>query len=131
MTQDTVKLTTPADGTPLAIIGIGCLFPKAGDCSSYWANIREGIELFPEALLVGNLTPQPDTWYSMLLAVDEGAEMLVLIWNPERPETRIRYFGNYKEGWENLPWHFAVSLNKGSVYIDNVRKFTFTDIKLP
>ena len=35
-------------------------------------NIRNGIELIPPALLVGNLTPKPDTWYSMLLAVDEA-----------------------------------------------------------
>ena len=29
---------------PLAIIGIGCLFPKAEDPATYWANIREGID---------------------------------------------------------------------------------------
>jgi acyl transferase domain-containing protein/NAD(P)-dependent dehydrogenase (short-subunit alcohol dehydrogenase family) len=34
----------PAGGVPLAIIGIGCLFPQAIDSSSYWANIREGLD---------------------------------------------------------------------------------------
>lgn len=94
-------------------------------------NIRNGIELMPPVLLVGNLTPKPDTWYSMLLAVDEGAEMLVLIWNPENPAARIRNFGNYKESWENLPWQFAVSINKGNMVVDNFRRFTFEDINLP
>ena len=30
--------------TPLAIIGVGCLFPKAGDVNEYWSNIREGVD---------------------------------------------------------------------------------------
>ena len=38
------RLTTATPGTPLAIIGIGCLFPKAADPTAYWANIREGID---------------------------------------------------------------------------------------
>ena len=33
-----------AAGVPLAIIGIGCLFPGAADATTYWANIREGID---------------------------------------------------------------------------------------
>jgi acyl transferase domain-containing protein/NAD(P)-dependent dehydrogenase (short-subunit alcohol dehydrogenase family) len=36
------------ESTPLAIIGIGCLFPKADDQSTYWANIREGIDAISE-----------------------------------------------------------------------------------
>jgi acyl transferase domain-containing protein/acyl carrier protein/NAD(P)-dependent dehydrogenase (short-subunit alcohol dehydrogenase family) len=29
---------------PLAIVGIGCLFPKADSPEEYWANIREGVD---------------------------------------------------------------------------------------
>ncbi len=29
---------------PLAIVGIGCLFPKADNVEEYWANIREGVD---------------------------------------------------------------------------------------
>ncbi len=29
---------------PLAIVGIGCLFPKANNPDAYWANIREGVD---------------------------------------------------------------------------------------
>jgi hypothetical protein len=94
-------------------------------------NVRNGVDLLQPALLIGNLTPKPDKWYSMLLAVDEGAEMLALIWDPENPATRIRYYGNYNENWENLPWQFTVSINKGSMYIDNYQRFSFDDINLP
>jgi len=94
-------------------------------------NIRNGIELVNPALLVGNMTPKPDSWYSMLLAVDEDGELLVMIWDPENPGTKIRYFGNFNKEWENLPWQFAVSINKGNLSIDNYRKFTFNTINLP
>ncbi|MBW1798298.1 MAG: polyketide synthase, partial [Deltaproteobacteria bacterium] len=30
--------------SPLAIIGIGCLFPKAGDLDAYWANITNRVD---------------------------------------------------------------------------------------
>src|SRR5258708_37133006 len=29
---------------PLAIIGIGCLFPKAADARTYWLNIKNGVD---------------------------------------------------------------------------------------
>jgi acyl transferase domain-containing protein len=41
----------PADRTssvPVAIIGMGCLFPKAENLSRYWANIREGVDAIRE-----------------------------------------------------------------------------------
>jgi len=41
VTQDSA---TPVSTTPLAIIGIGCLFPKAEDGTAYWTSIREGID---------------------------------------------------------------------------------------
>ena len=44
MTHNTTTLTSSSSFSPLAIIGIGCLFPQAEDSSSYWANIREGID---------------------------------------------------------------------------------------
>ncbi|RII25223.1 MAG: beta-ketoacyl synthase [Geobacter sp.] len=38
------KPEIPAGAAPLAIIGIGCLFPGAEDQNTYWANIREGVD---------------------------------------------------------------------------------------
>ena len=46
MKTDDLK-PTHASGR-LAIIGMGCLFPGAENCSSYWANIREGIDAISE-----------------------------------------------------------------------------------
>ena len=44
MKKNTVKPDRTSCESPLAIIGIGCLFPQANDPSAYWANIREGID---------------------------------------------------------------------------------------
>ncbi len=30
--------------SPLAIVGIGCLFPKAGDLRAYWMNLKHGVD---------------------------------------------------------------------------------------
>ncbi|MSN27096.1 MAG: SDR family NAD(P)-dependent oxidoreductase [Geobacter sp.] len=38
------KPATPNISAPLAIIGIGCLFPQADDQQSYWSNIADGID---------------------------------------------------------------------------------------
>ena len=45
--QDPLGGPTPPrspESTPLAIVGIGCLFPKADGLESYWANIRSGVD---------------------------------------------------------------------------------------
>jgi len=39
---------TQTSATPLAIIGIGCLFPKAEGVEQYWANVREGVDAISE-----------------------------------------------------------------------------------
>ncbi len=38
------KPSPSGNSVPLAIIGIGCLFPQADDQQSYWSNITEGID---------------------------------------------------------------------------------------
>src|SRR3954447_3031465 len=38
----------PSQPVPVAIIGMGCLFPKAEDLSRYWANIRDRLDAITE-----------------------------------------------------------------------------------
>ena len=33
---------------PLAIVGMGCLFPKADNLSAFWSNIRDGVDAITE-----------------------------------------------------------------------------------
>src|SRR3954454_10222464 len=36
------------DHTPLAIVGIGCLFPKADGPGAYWANVKNAVDCITE-----------------------------------------------------------------------------------
>jgi acyl transferase domain-containing protein/NAD(P)-dependent dehydrogenase (short-subunit alcohol dehydrogenase family) len=42
--EQDVKPDLSTSEAPLAIIGIGCLFPQASDPAAYWSNISEGID---------------------------------------------------------------------------------------
>ena len=44
MKLEELERNIPAGGVALAIIGIGCHFPQAEDSTTYWANIREGLD---------------------------------------------------------------------------------------
>jgi acyl transferase domain-containing protein/NAD(P)-dependent dehydrogenase (short-subunit alcohol dehydrogenase family) len=45
---DDIKPAISSNGTQLAIIGIGCLFPQAADQNAYWANIMDGVDAITE-----------------------------------------------------------------------------------
>ena len=36
------------EATPIAIVGIGCLFPQANDVESFWNNIKQGTDAITE-----------------------------------------------------------------------------------
>ncbi len=43
------EIRTPkSEMVPLAIVGIGCLFPKADGAGAYWANIKHGVDCIGE-----------------------------------------------------------------------------------
>ncbi|MBL4700757.1 MAG: hypothetical protein JKX85_05810 [Phycisphaeraceae bacterium] len=41
-------INAPFTPVPLAIVGMGCLFPKADNLSAYWSNIRDGVDAITE-----------------------------------------------------------------------------------
>ena len=48
MKTDDLKPAVSSNGSQLAIIGIGCLFPQAADQNAYWANIMDGVDAITE-----------------------------------------------------------------------------------
>ncbi len=48
MNNPTLTTEKNCASAPLAIIGIGCLFPQADNATAYWANIREGLDAITE-----------------------------------------------------------------------------------
>ncbi len=43
-----MKSLSELDHPALAVVGMACVFPKAGDCETYWANIRDGVDAITE-----------------------------------------------------------------------------------
>ena len=45
---ETLNPSDPSPQVPVAIIGMGCLFPQAEGLARYWANIRKGVDAISE-----------------------------------------------------------------------------------
>src|SRR5438093_1375238 len=43
-----IELNSEPQNGPLAIVGIGCLFPKAAGPGFYWANVKHGVDCIGE-----------------------------------------------------------------------------------
>src|SRR3954453_15244308 len=46
--EDNLKAVDSTQPVPVAIIGMGCMFPGAGDLARYWAGIRDGHDAITE-----------------------------------------------------------------------------------
>lgn len=56
---------------------------------------------------------QPDTWYTVLIAITEDGKYKLLIWQSDSPENMVSYTGDYgaredSEGYLNVNWKFAM-----------------------
>ena len=78
---------------PLAIVGIGCLFPKAKDAQSYWANIKGGVD---------GITEIPDTHWDPKDYFDE---------NKKAPDMTYAHRGGFLEPLQFNPLHFGITPN--------------------
>ena len=45
---ETLNPSDPSPQVPVAIIGMGCLFPQAEGLSRFWSNIRKGVDAISE-----------------------------------------------------------------------------------
>ena len=46
--EQNIHATPPTPCPPLAIVGLGCLFPKADNVEAYWTNIKNGVDAIRE-----------------------------------------------------------------------------------
>ena len=77
----------------------------------------------------GNLTLKANTWYQLLLAVDEGGEFLGVIQDPKTSE-KVFYTEKVNGDWDDKIWTFAIrATDGGEVYIDDFLRISFSAIK--
>jgi len=77
------------------------------------------------AYLSGNLSPKPDTIYSLLMAVLPDGKFLGVIWDPSDPSKTIFYRENIGKNWSNLTWKYKIGADSGTILFDNYKEITF------
>ena len=87
----------------------------------------EGSEKDPN-LIAGNLSLNPDTWYSLLLVVGKGGDFVAVIWDPANPGNSLQY-REVIENWKEIEWTFRIQVNKGTIVFDDFEEIIFDDIK--
>lgn len=75
--------------------------------------------------LKGNLYPQPDTWYDLLLALDRQGEFSVELRDPREPKQALTYRGHLDGAVAGTSWTFGTGADKGKLRVDD-----FTEIEL-
>jgi hypothetical protein len=78
--------------------------------------------------IAGNLSLQPGTWYSLLLAVGKGGDFLAVLWDPANPASRLQY-REAITNWEGLDWAFRIQVNRGTIAFDNFEEIAFDAIR--
>ncbi len=80
-----------------------------------------------DSALDGDLSLNPDTWYELLLAVDQDAEFVAQLWESDDPATYAEYRTTLEE-WADQEWYGAFCNARGSVFVDTYSEIVFNEI---
>lgn len=79
--------------------------------------------------LSGNFKPEPDTWYNLMIVINNNGEFMEMIWDSSDPSRAIRYRKQFGKTWAGLTWRFAIGANRGEMLIDDYTEFSFGELK--
>src|SRR4051794_24020153 len=85
------ELNTVPSNSPLAIVGIGCLFPKAAGPGFFWANVKHGVDC---------VTAIPATHWDPADYFDA---------DPKSPDMTYARRGGFLEAVEFSPMEFGIA----------------------
>jgi len=85
--------TSPGGHAPIAIVGIGCLFPKADGVEAFWSNIKRGVDA---------ITPVPDTHWKPDQYFDG---------DPSKPDMTYARRGGFIDPVDFNPLHHGIAPN--------------------
>ncbi len=92
-------------------------------------NIWEGRRNTGGTILPGDLTLEPETTYSILIAILPDGEFMLVLWNPQEPSKTLKHRAAFDPTWSNLTWTFYLQANRGPIFFDNFRKIAFDSAK--
>jgi|APSaa5957512622_1039677.scaffolds.fasta_scaffold06328_5 hypothetical protein len=78
--------------------------------------------------LTGNLKPNSETWYTLLMVTDKDGEFLAVIWDNESPG-RTAVYHEKNEKWADYIWNLRIGVNKGAIIFDDFMEIKFSGIK--
>ena len=79
--------------------------------------------------LRGNLTMKPNTWYYLLLAVDEDAKFVARVWEKNDSTHYAECQQQFDNDWKGNSWEFRIGANEGKAYLDTFTVISFDTIK--
>lgn len=85
-------------------------------------SIWQGKTQTPQQSIVGSLSLNPGTWYSLLLIIRKNNEFFAHIWNPENPAQAIEYKNTFTADWRDLPWTFHIQAYNGTILFDDFKE---------
>ncbi len=77
----------------------------------------------------GNLTLEPGSNYSLLLAILPNGEFLEVIWDPSVSSETLIYREKFDETWAGLTWSLWIGVNQGTIQLDNFNEIRFSSAK--
>jgi len=91
---------------------------------------RGGSRVYVEDSSVrGNLALRPNTWYYLLLAVNEDAQFVTEVWEKDNPSSQAKCQRQLYDDWGGRTWQFGIGADKGKAYVDAFTVISFDDIK--
>jgi hypothetical protein len=91
--------------------------------------IRQGKKEPDWNYLRGNLLPQPNQVYDVLLAIDDPGNFRCVFWDPNKPDSRIEVKQQMPTQWANRKWNLEIRVQKGRLNILNFTRISFWDFR--
>jgi hypothetical protein len=79
--------------------------------------------------LSGDFSPKPDSWYYLLMAIDNRANILIAIWDPENSENQNSYKQEMDEESQGQYWGLGMEVFRGTLQVDDFFVISFESIR--
>ena len=73
----------------------------------------------------GNLIPQPDHWYFLMITIGGNSEFFLRVWDMADPNQYVEIRHKMDNSWVCPKWHFRMGANTGEVTIEEYQELIY------